>query len=232
MTAVVRRLTPVGLCVMQLCGPARADAQSKVRLLRTGTFAIAPPRILPNERWFGLQHVADQWTLTRSDPKIRPAKPLCDGHAVEISTGDLAGVMFLISGVNNMTEGPVTTTVQAPRVLLPGETLKIGGDTADSYSLEALGTATREQQDVVFLNYALWIRHGHDVQRLITFQRNALDNPRQLVWAGDIDRDRRPDLLFDFPLGDVGHNYVLYLSSARQGSQLVSRVASFSTPDC
>jgi hypothetical protein len=39
-------------------------------------------------------------------------------------------------------------------------------------------------------------------------------------------------LLFDFPLGDAGNNFVLYLSSARTRDQLVARVASFSTPGC
>jgi hypothetical protein len=84
----------------------------------------------------------------------------------------------------------------------------------------------------VFVNYAFWVRHGRDRQRLITFDRNALGQPRQLIWAGDIDGDHRPDLLFDFGLGDVGDNFVLYLSPARTGDQLVSSVASFSTPGC
>jgi hypothetical protein len=39
-------------------------------------------------------------------------------------------------------------------------------------------------------------------------------------------------LLFDFKLGDVGDNYVLFLSSLRAGDQLVSEAASFPTPGC
>ena len=84
----------------------------------------------------------------------------------------------------------------------------------------------------MFVNYTFWVRHGRDRQQLVTFERNVLDHPRQLLWAGDIDGDHRPDLLFDFPLGDAGNNLVLYLSSARTGDQLVARVASFSTPGC
>lgn len=215
---------------MQWCATTPVTAQSRVRLLRPGTFLIAPPRILPNEQWFGLRHVGDQWTLIRVGPKITPAQPICGDHATDISAGDVGGLLFLISGVPNMAEAPVMTAVQGPRFLHPGEAVKIGADEADS--LEALGTAIREEADVVFVNYAFWVSHGRDRQRLITFERNTLDHPRQLLWAGDLDGDRRADLLFDFPLGDAGSNLVLYLSSARTGHQLVSRVASFSTPGC
>jgi hypothetical protein len=165
-------------------------------------------------------------------PKIAPVQPICGEHATNISGGDVGELLFLISGVPQMAEAPVMTAVQTPRFLHPGEAVTIGTDAAGSYSLEALGTAIREEAGVVFVNYAFWVRHGRDLQRLITFERNTLGHPRQLLWAGDIDGDQRPDLLFDFPLGDAGHNLVLYLSSARTGVELVARVASFSTPGC
>jgi hypothetical protein len=113
-------------------------------------------------------------------------------------------------------------------LLHPGEAVDIGG----GYSLEALGSAIREVGGIVFVNYTLWIRLGRDAQQVASFERNGLDNPRQIVWAGDLDRDARPDMLFNFPLGDVGHNYVLFLSSMRAGNQLVSEAATFSTPGC
>jgi hypothetical protein len=217
---------------MQWCGTTLVTAQSKVRLLRLGTFLIAPPQILPSEQWFGLRHVGNQWTLIRVRPKITPAQPICGDLAIDISAGDVGDLLFLVSGVPHMAEAPVMTAVQGPRFLYPGEAVMIGGDVASGYSLEALGTAIREEADVVFVNYAFWVRHARERQRLTTFERNTLDHPRQLIWAGDIDGDHRPDLLFDFPLGDVGHNFVLYLSSAGTGDLLVSRVASFSTPGC
>jgi len=85
---------------------------------------------------------------------------------------------------------------------------------------------------MLFVKYALWIRHGRQAQAIASFQRNTLDHPRRVVWAGDLDRDLQPDVLFDFPLGDVGQNYVLFLSSAAAAEQLVSKVAAFSTPGC
>jgi hypothetical protein len=84
----------------------------------------------------------------------------------------------------------------------------------------------------VLTNYALWIRHQQESQLIATFPRNSPDHPRQVIWIGDLDRDRRPDVLFDFPLGDVGANYELFLSSAASDRQFLARVARFSASGC
>lgn len=199
-----------------------------VRLLRTGTFLIAPPRVAATEQWFALQRTGDKWALIRVKPRIEPAKPICGDQAAEISVGNGSDVPILLTGLKSLSEGPVTSVVNNPRVLYPGERLEIGF----GYSLEALGTAIRETGGNVLVNYSLWIRHRQTFQQIASFKRSAFDNPRQLLWAGDLDRDERPDLLFDFPPGDVGVNYVLFLSSLRSENQLVAKAASFSTPGC
>lgn len=198
-----------------------------VRLLRTGTFLIAPPRVPATEQWFGLQRTGDKWALIKVKPSIEPAKPICGDQAAEISVVNGSDVPILLTGLKRLSEGPVTSVVNNPRVLYPGERLEIGF----GFSLEALGTAIRETGGNVLVNYSLWIRHRQTFQQIASFKRSAFDNPRQLVWAGDLDRDERPDLLFDFPPGDVGANYVLFLSSLR-GNQLLAKAASFSTPGC
>lgn len=207
---------------------ASPESQSRVRLLRPGTFLMEPPRVLPTEQWFGLRRAGDKWDLVRVAPKIAPARAVCGDRATQISVDGVEDVLILLTGVRNLSEGPVGAAIHRPRLLHPGEALDIGA----GYSLEASGRAVREVGGTVFVNYALWTRHGREAQRIASFERNSLDNPRQIVWAGDIDRDARPDLLFDFPLGDVGHNYVLFLSSTRGGDRLVSEAAAFSTPGC
>jgi hypothetical protein len=211
--------------------------QPIVRLLRPGTFLIEPPRILPSEQWFGLRRAASGWSLIRLAPKITAAQPICGDRATLISVDGANDVLILLTGVSNLSEGAVTSAIDRPRFVYPGEVIDIGAGIAGSaerprFYLEALGNAVRENRDdVVFENYTFWISHGRERQQVASFERNVLDG-RQLVWAGDIDRDARPDLLFDFPLGDAGENYVLFLSSLRAGDRLVSEAASFSTPGC
>ena len=210
--------------------------QPGVRLLRPGTFLIEPPRILPMEQWFGLHQTASGWSLIRIAPKITAAQPICGDRATLISVDGSDDVLILLTGVPNLSVGPVTAAIERSRFLYPGEVIDIGagikgGAERPRFYLEALGNAVRENRDdVVFENYTFWISHGRERQRIASFERNA--GGHQVVWAGDIDRDARPDLLFDLPLGDVGHNYVLLLSSLRASDQLVSEAASFLTPGC
>ena len=211
--------------------------QPSVRLLRPGTFQIEPPRVLPSEQWFGLRQAASGWSLIRVAPKITAAQPICGNRATLISVDGSNDVLILLTGVSNLSDGPVTSAIDRPRFVYPGEVIDIGTGMAGTaerprFYLDALGNAVRENRDdVIFENYTFWIRHGRERQQVASFERNVLDG-RQLLWVGDIDRDARPDLLFDFKPGDVGHNYVLFLSSLRSGDQLVAEAASFSTPGC
>jgi hypothetical protein len=211
--------------------------QPSVRLLRPGTFLVEPPQILPTEQWFGLHRTASGWSLTRVAPKITAAQPVCGDRATLISVDGSNDMLILLTGVRNLSEGPVTAAIDRPRFVYPGEVIDIGAGIAGRaerprFHLEALGRAVREVGGVVFENYTLWITHGRERQRVASFPRNGLDNPRQVMWAGDIDRDARPDVLFNFPLGDAGANYVLFLSSLRAADQFVSESASFSNPAC
>ena len=208
--------------------------QSSVRLLRPGTFLIEPPQILPTEQWFGLHRAASGWSLIRVAPKIAPGEHVCRERATLISVDGSNELLILLTGVRNLSEGPVTSAIDAPRFVYPGEAIDISAGIAGSaerprFYLEALGNAVREVGGVVFENYTLWISHGRERQRVALFERNV---SRQVIWAGDIDRDARPDVLFNFPLGDAGANYVLFLSSLRGADQFVSEAASFSNPGC
>ena len=200
-----------------------------MRLLRPGTHLIRPPRLHSDEQWFGLQHSGERWQLVKVVPKIVPARAICGDYATQISVDGIDGLLFLVSGVPNLSAGPVAATIDKPRFLYPGEAVEVG-NSGDDDTLEARGTAIREEGGVVFTNYTLWFRHGRQTQKVAAFQRNTLGNPRRLIWAGDLNRDSRPDFLFNFPLGDVGSNYVLFLSSSE--GPLLSKVATFSTPGC
>lgn len=222
-----------GLCVLAVALPISVGSQPNVCLLRPGTFLIDAPRVQASEQWFGVRQTRNAWDLVRVSPRIAPSdKPTCGDRATRITVDAVGEVLFLISGVRNLSPGPITTAIASPRLLYPGESVDISVQRGDDYVLEALGSAAREPGGVILLDYALWVCRGQRAQAIATFERNSLDNPRQIVWAGDLDRDLRPDLLFDFPLGDAGESYELFLSSAATGDQLAARVAAFSTPGC
>jgi hypothetical protein len=52
------------------------------------------------------------------------------------------------------------------------------------------------------------------------------------VWAGDLDRDGRLDLLADLTTDYVGHQYVLYVSSIASVGNLVAEGTRLGVPGC
>jgi hypothetical protein len=52
-----------------------------------------------------------------------------------------------------------------------------------------------------------------------------------LEWAGDLDRDGKPDALIDLK-PEPGRGYALFLSSLASDGEFVKQVATFSTPAC
>jgi hypothetical protein len=220
------------LCLIGIALPLSVATQSKIRMLRPGTFMIAAPTLRSSEQWFALGRRGDAWELIKVVPKIIADKTVCSDQATRIVVDSTADVLFIISGIPNLSPGPITTVIGTPRFLYPGQWVSLNVQRADGVRLGAFGTAIDEGGEIIFTNYVLSVRRQDAVQVVAKFSRSALDNPRQIVWAGDLDRDLRPDLLFDFPLGDVGTNYELFLSTAATGNEFVRRVATFATPGC
>src|SRR5688572_31541370 len=97
--------------------------QTTVRLLRPGTFLIEPPRILPTEQWFGLHRAASGWSLIRVTPKITAAQSVCGDRATLISVDGSYDVLILLTGIRNLSVGPVTPAIDRPRFVYPGEVI-------------------------------------------------------------------------------------------------------------
>jgi hypothetical protein len=192
---------------------------------------IDPPAISSTEHWFGVQGTGDRWTLVRVVPRVAPGKPICT-RTTDISVEGHDEVLFLVAGLQSLSEGPLTATSFNNRFVYPGESVHLGGKERGSVYLQVFGNAAPEHHDAVFLNYMLQIRQGPVTQHVASFERRTLGNPPTLIWAGDLDRDGRPDLVLNLPVGDVGKRWELFLSSVRSGGDLVSRAATFSTPGC
>jgi hypothetical protein len=59
-----------------------------------------------------------------------------------------------------------------------------------------------------------------------------MDGPPRIMWAGDLDRDRRLDVLADLTTDYVGHHYVLYLSSLAPPGQHVAEATRLDLKGC
>jgi hypothetical protein len=219
-------------CLCALAVPVVGQTQGTARLLRVGALMIEPPELHDDEAWLGLRATNNGRELVRVTPTIVDARTTCGDRRASIATGGVDGVSFLISGVRALSAGAVMTSIDSPRALYPGETIDLNILPRDGFKLQALGAATPDAVDPNLANYTLWMQRPGQAQQLVRFDRSGFDNRRQIVWAGDLDHDLRPDVLFDFPLDGGGHEYQLFLSSMAGPGDLVGKAATFSAPGC
>lgn len=209
-----------------------SSGRQVVRLILPGTFFMAPPPIKTSEQWYGAFETDSSWSLRRVTVTAAPVKAICGDSATEIRADSAEQPRFLVTGASEFTDGELVTSFSGRRFLYPGESVSISWDPRVFYGIEALGRAVRETGGNIFLDYSLWFRHRQHFQRFASAARVGLDNPPELRWAGDLDRDNVPDVLFDVPTGDVGGRHLLFLSSRASGDELVAHVATFAFPGC
>jgi hypothetical protein len=176
----VRFFVTMILCVAFAQLSSQSD--SAVRILRTGTYRNRRPLIKTSEQWLGLREVESAWDVIAVTPEVATGDRICGEPSTKISTisTDLTGTfVILFTGVPNASEGRVSTTINRARVLYPGEVASLGA----GYILKALGSASREPSGPILLNYTLLIFRGQQSQRIAFFERNAMANPRQVVWG-------------------------------------------------
>jgi hypothetical protein len=133
-----------------------------------------------------------------------------------------AKVPFMIQW-SALKAGPIDGTWKDPRFLYPGESVPIwlGGDRW--FSLSAYGTA----EPGMLYNYRLVLGRAETRQTFAQLHVVSMDGPPDVVWAGDLDRDGRPDLLADLTTDYTGHVYVLYVSSLAPAGQFVVEATRF-----
>lgn len=156
----------------------------------------------------------------------------CSGFATRISVPGEATPLLLVRGVPSMRVGPVQGAFRGELFLYPGQSRSIQSGNDVWYTLQAFGSAVPRNQEALVTDYTLSLRQGARVQRLASFPRIDSDGLPQVLWAGDLDRDGKLDVLADLRRHYAGHRYALFLSSAAAADSLVREVAHLDVPGC
>jgi hypothetical protein len=132
-------------------------------------------------------------------------------------------------------EGRVDGTLfDAGTVIYPGQSriVKLG---QNYYSLVGAGEAVLEPgfSEPMIKNYSLNL-FFKDVSQLIFSEKEKLghDGRPQVIWAGDLDRDGKLDLLLNLTRHYNETRLVLMLSSAKKTGRLLETIAELSTTGC
>lgn len=225
---------------------ATASASTEpIQILRTGLWHGNEVSAESSSEWWGIFPDGEGFTLQHAPITVSPAF-----DAMTDKTGEMTGKkvsiaqkrrpVVLIRGLSNPTPGPLDSVKALDRrsFLYPGETQPISlapKNHLEQTYIAALGIVDHAPKStyVIFREYRLLMVKGFmndSVHQILgTFSGVSGDVGPGLVWAGDIDRDGRVDLLYNLLTNGFGERLGLFLSSAAKEGELVGLVAEWET---
>jgi len=227
-----------------------------IHILRIGGWYGEKPRIDAGQDWWGIFPDSAGYLLQQSPVTLS----IIDESAVDPEGGvtrvfveipQEKAPLLLVHGLDNPIAGPLESAKLLPPIwpadqssppklngfLFPGQSLRLSLESQE-IRLVAIGTVEEaaRHHDSVISNYYIVVKqdmNGYTVsQKLAVIPR--LDNIGRphLVWAGDLDRDGKIDLLYNFTEHYTATRFMLYLSTAAEEGQLVGLVAVLNTAGC
>ncbi len=196
------------------------------------------------EVWFGLYPSEDGFELIRSEISVEQVfDPIMDaddsaGTGKKISVDYPTEPLFLVKGLENLIEGMVKTAFSGRRFIYPGETLSFEFEERDYYAMAAFGEVAdagiARPFHFKYRDYQIKFSHTPwaNTQLIASFAGLSIDRSPALLWAGDLDRDGKLDLLMDLTYHYNVTLYSLFLSSAAEGDKLVKLVSQFRNTGC
>jgi len=132
---------------------------------------------------------------------------------------------------SGLSEGRIEVAFVGSAFVDPGRPLELPLEESDAYRVRAQGTRRGRPGDVTFADYALLLEHRTKSQELAELGLVEAAGPN-VVFAGDLDRDPRLDLIVDLRRSYVGHHFALFASSPTRRDSLVVKVAELLVSGC
>lgn len=240
----VARLLSWCFCLV-LTGAATAGP---VEILLTGTWHGDEVQAEPGPDWWGIFPEGDGFTL-----QLAPVTMTLEEDGIVDDPGEMTGKkvsvpqeaspVLLVRGLKEPVQGTIAVPESQPAgtLLYPGQSLYLSlpqAQSEPSLRLVALGVARERTDfpDIGIYDYELRLyqnsSQGTITQSLRSFPNLDSDAQPRLLWAGDLDRDGRMDLLFDLTDHYNVSRLTLFLSSAAKEGELVGKVAEWITTGC
>lgn len=206
--------------------------QSQVQILQVGEF-LCEITAEPNQVWLGLYPTKDGYSLMSSelrvdafyDPTIGDDEDVTG--ATRVSVNGQNAPLFLITGLDTLKTGMVKTLFSGRLPLLLDGSLEFSLDNGINYYLAAFeGVKT----NIGVIDHTVELVQGNRSQVICSIDATNTA-VSYLLWAGDLDRDGRLDVLIDTVCDYNASGAALFLSSPAKRDILLQKVAQFeSTP--
>ena len=230
-----------------LLSASAVDAGSGIQIVLAGTWSGSDLKVESGSDWWGIFPEGDGFTLQSAPVTVTPARDELVDSEGEM-TGRLVAVpqearpVLLVRGLDKLTPGPLNAVRHAGPwpFLFPGQSqdLSLAPEAqGEPVYITAYGAAEPFEESLLRIrDYRLRLSRGYGSegvrQMLVQFaQIEGSDSPC-LLWAGDLDRDGKVDLLFNLQTSYVGLHLGLFLSSAAKDGELVGLVAECTASGC
>lgn len=195
--------------------------------------------LVDGELWWGLFAAEDGAFELREVP-LRVTLALDEMLGETEPTGRVVSVdgevepLFLVHNLPRAEAGPVETAFSGYKFLYPGERIYLPVGEQGEDAMIAGGRAelvTSPFTHTEITEYTLNLVRGQGKQELARFERVDEDGPPALLWAGDLDRDGRIDLLLNLTDHYNKSVLTLFLSSPAQ-NKFLEKAAVRTTTGC
>jgi hypothetical protein len=185
--------------------------------------------------WFELYEQNGNYFLDKADYSITNGKDECAG--TDTKTIETKRKSILLIDNSTLTKGKIDFIKNYKNTIWPNEesTFVFNGK---NYRLKAegkiLSTEERTEDDNTtsvwhnVLNYKLYLKSEDSKEEVIISVPNFEDTFVTLLFVGDIDKDGKPDFIFDAPTNYEEKRVILFLSSDASNGKTVPKGAEIS----
>ncbi len=231
------------LSLLLVVTPVSAGAQNN--LLLPGDYHAEEVSAKTGQRWLALFSKPGGAVLSERTLKVAAVKDFVspDRMGKRVSSNGNEAPLFLVRGIAGLSAGPIQgSNIRKSQQLTPNGTTKIvfGGrdhplEIMTWKSKSSLSKATSGDGDY-FDSQEISLSNGKTRQVLnrvsgVNLPTDSSYGP-VLLWAGDLDRDGKLDLLINTSYYDNESMWTLFLSNGAAAGQLVRKVATFTTIGC
>ena len=216
-------------CLFSLLVIGRLAAQTNA-ILRPGLTLGERPQDIASGTWLGLVKSVGTYSLQPVQVATLDTTDACAGNAILITSTPHAAEFLL--RIPSLKPGAVRTATTTPTFIYPGQNTSWQVAPDQWFGVFAYGKAEPIQGNTLFSDYLLTIGHGRDLDTLSFPTRFPADGLPTILWAGDLDRDGRPDLIADLTTHYEGHRWALFLSRGRRTPTRIEPVAERVEPGC
>ncbi len=229
MSSVYKIVLIVALLCLQSISLTQKVTEPKIQIWKSGAMHADEVVGKTGQIWFALCSTESGFELVSSRVVVIDSPFVGDILDSFVRLDSPCDNMILVRGIE-LRVGPVKSVFSGRQFLKPGQsiTLTLSNDLSTSYQLYAEGKESRETIE----NYRIVLYCNQRRQTILSRRLLYLDGSPSLLWAGDLDRDGKLDLLMDMTNHYNATELTLFLSSKAGSSGLVRKVASHRTVGC